>query len=729
LKDPLAEKIDVNVASEKAANIVSQKALLEQQLTQQKTESLQEALKVKMPPGIFGILLTLLCSLPLLKASDPSDSMIWHSPMQIYWTLCLLKLLTGLENAGAKPISRLPLLAISFASFIFIPVFNPHISDLRIDPFLWIWALTQFAMTYLIGNYFDELDLINKAKKGFNNRIKFTLIGNLYLLIGLSTGPWLNVPFLMNTFWFLSQFSFIFIAGWTLRDNIRMQLNRQPTNTEKNLAFVTGEEIRIVYRAFPGVERWIEQRVKQQGSGTGKGLRMLGLALLAPVLLFGGLLIARMLITSNEVQSAVVETTTQNVPVATVASAFPQFLFFALGGIFLVFLARMKFNRMPSHLILNAKGIGFHFGRNLRIKPKMVHWSSLSKISIVKPTGQTSNLRDQLCFHQANGQVMKVNLNALDSYEDKEWILKAIKTWAPSVHRDASVVQCLEPPADYSYTELWLQALSAPPKRERLKPLIEGVKLKQGKYQVEKSLGVGGQGTAYLATDVITGDQIVLKEFILPVYVDVNVRKSALEQFENEARILRQLDHPQIVKLVDYFVEDHRAYLVLEHIDGKSLQKIVEEKGPLPEGEVVSLAKQMCKILEHLHGLSPPVVHRDFTPDNLILSSNGVLKLIDFNVAQQQESTTSGTVVGKQAYLPPEQFRGMPTSQSDIYSMGATLHFLLTGQEPEPISVSHPKRVNASVSEKMNSLVEHSTAIDCSKRYEKIEHLERDLMD
>jgi serine/threonine-protein kinase len=221
----------------------------------------------------------------------------------------------------------------------------------------------------------------------------------------------------------------------------------------------------------------------------------------------------------------------------------------------------------------------------------------------------------------------------------------------------------------------------------------------------------------------------VLKEFILPVYVDVNVRKSALEQFENEARILRQLDHPQIVKLVDYFVEDHRAYLVLEHIDGKSLQKIVEEKGPLPEGEVVSLAKQMCKILEHLHGLSPPVVHRDFTPDNLILSSNGVLKLIDFNVAQQQESTTSGTVVGKQAYLPPEQFRGMPTSQSDIYSMGATLHFLLTGQEPEPISVSHPKRVNASVSEKMNSLVEHSTAIDCSKRYEKIEHLERDLMD
>lgn len=718
------EKVNLNFASENGASSLAHSAKLSRQLSQDRTEALQETAKMKMPPGLAGLLLALLLSMPLLKVSDPVDSMFWHIPMQLFWTLCLFRLIDGLEAVGARSISRIPVALISLASFIFLPVFNSHIRDIRFDPFIWIWAITQFAMTYQIGNYFDELDLLAGIKKGFKNRLSFTLIGNLYLLLGLSTGPWLTSPFLLTLFWFLSQFSFIFIAGSTLRDCIKSQLNRHNTNTEKEIAFVSGDDIGIVYRAFPGIERWLEQRVKQQG--VGKGMKVLGLVLLSPVLLIGGLAVARMFITSPAAMT-VVEQGSKAVPEATVGSVFPQVVFLFMLTLVAVWSAIGRFRSLPTHLILSAKGVGFYFGRDLRKKAKIAAWSNLSKISLIKPKGQTSNLHDQLCFHQANGDVLKVNLNAIDSYEDKEWILKAIKTWAPAVHRDANVLQCLEPPADYSYTELWLQALSAPPKRERLKPLVEGVQLKQGKYQIEKSLGVGGQGTAYLAVDVVTGEKIVLKEFILPVYVDVNVRKSALEQFENEARILRQLDHSQIVKLLDYFVEDHRAYLVLEHIDGKSLQKLVEEKGALPEQDVISLANQMCKILEHLHSQAPPVVHRDFTPDNLILSSKGVLKLIDFNVAQQQESTTSGTVVGKQAYLPPEQFRGMPTSQSDIYSMGASLHFLLTGQEPEPISVSHPRTITQSVSEKMNAIVEHATAINLAKRYETIQKLHEDL--
>src|SRR5262249_34843353 len=129
-----------------------------------------------------------------------------------------------------------------------------------------------------------------------------------------------------------------------------------------------------------------------------------------------------------------------------------------------------------------------------------------------------------------------------------------------------------------------------------------------------------------------------------------------------------------------------------------------------------------------LHGLSPPVVHRDFTPDNLILNVDGTLKLIDFNVARQSvESTTSGTVVGKHAYLPPEQFRGMPETQSDIYAMGATLHFLLTGADPEPISVSHPRQICSDVSEELNAVVEKSTALDLQKRYQSVAELKADL--
>jgi len=235
------------------------------------------------------------------------------------------------------------------------------------------------------------------------------------------------------------------------------------------------------------------------------------------------------------------------------------------------------------------------------------------------------------------------------------------------------------------------------------------------------------QGTAYRVQDSDTEEDVVLKEFILPVYVDVAVRRQALERFENEARILKQLDHPQIVSLTDFFIEDHRSYLVLEHINGKSLKQLIMENGPMSEEQVKGLALQMCTILDYLHGLAPPVVHRDFTPDNLILREDGTLKLVDFNVAQQTEATATGTVVGKHAYLPPEQFRGTPVPASDLYSMGATLHFLLTGQDPEPISISHPQKVNASVSGAMDFLVAKATAMSLDDRYASAEEIRNDI--
>ncbi|MBX9686882.1 MAG: serine/threonine protein kinase, partial [Candidatus Obscuribacterales bacterium] len=325
--------------------------------------------------------------------------------------------------------------------------------------------------------------------------------------------------------------------------------------------------------------------------------------------------------------------------------------------------------------------------------------------------------------------IHKINLGSIESIEDRELILKSIQKWAPGVSRSAELIQALEPPPNHSYTELWLQALSAAPKRERLKPLSSGTYLKKDSYMVIEQLGSGGQGMAYLANDAY-GSTVVLKEFIMPVFVDVNVRRSALEQFENEAKLLRQLNHPQIVKLIDFFVEDHRSYLVLEHINGMSLQDLVKKRGALPEKDVISLIQQMSSILSYLHNLNPPVVHRDFTPDNLILNKDGTLKLIDFNVARQViESTTSGTVVGKHAYLPPEQFRGMPERASDIYSMGATIHFLLTACEPEPISSSHPQKLRPELSPILSKMVEKATALDLKKRFRTIEELDNFMKD
>jgi serine/threonine protein kinase len=109
-------------------------------------------------------------------------------------------------------------------------------------------------------------------------------------------------------------------------------------------------------------------------------------------------------------------------------------------------------------------------------------------------------------------------------------------------------------------------------------------------------------------------------------------------------------------------------------------------------------------------------VHRDFTPDNLILTSSGLVKLIDFNVAQQTSGTVTATVVGKHSYLPPEQFRGKAAPGSDIYALGAMLSFLLTAKEPEPLSVAHPHALNPAVSESLDLIISQATQLDCAAR-------------
>jgi serine/threonine-protein kinase len=136
----------------------------------------------------------------------------------------------------------------------------------------------------------------------------------------------------------------------------------------------------------------------------------------------------------------------------------------------------------------------------------------------------------------------------------------------------------------------------------------------------------------------------------------------------------------------------------------------------------------MCDILGYLHRRQPPIIHRDFTPDNLIMDNSGNVKLIDFNVAQQLEAQTTKTVVGKHSYIPPEQFRGKAVLQSDIYSFGATISFLLTGNDPEPITQAHPRSQQGLVSEQLDSIVAKCTALTLINRYQDCQELKTDLV-
>jgi serine/threonine protein kinase len=225
-------------------------------------------------------------------------------------------------------------------------------------------------------------------------------------------------------------------------------------------------------------------------------------------------------------------------------------------------------------------------------------------------------------------------------------------------------------------------------------------------------------------------EHVVLKETVLPIYVDDRARAKALGRFERDAKLLASLKHPLIVRLDDFFVENNRAYLALEYIPGLTLKEKIEADGPLEEGEVKRLALMMADILEYLHERTPPVEHRDFTPDNLILTNDGKVKLIDFDVALEQSSfsQTNATIVGKQAYIPLEQFRGKPCPQSDLYALGATLSYLLTGEEPPALQSSSPKQLKPEVSEEFDQIIARATALEISERIDCAKSLRKLLL-
>lgn len=307
--------------------------------------------------------------------------------------------------------------------------------------------------------------------------------------------------------------------------------------------------------------------------------------------------------------------------------------------------------------------------------------------------------------------------------------LSAVRTYAPHADLSPKLRNLVNAPevSRTNYTELWLHEFSRAPKRTRLEPLEAGTKLCKDRYEIVGRLGTGGQGVAYLAIDHEDKQDVVLKEYILPVYREADFLEEARQKLEREASILKKLNHPQIIRLLNFFMEDYRGYLVLEYVEGETLRALVVREGAQPEKIASKLIQQVCNIAMHLHALEPPVVHRDITPENLILQPDGTVKLVDFNVAQQSGSQTTATIVGKHAYIAPEQFRGKPTTQSDIYSIGCTMHFLLTAQDPEAITRSSPNCVTECISDWSNSIVEKATATSTEMRYQCVKDMLIDL--
>lgn len=206
----------------------------------------------------------------------------------------------------------------------------------------------------------------------------------------------------------------------------------------------------------------------------------------------------------------------------------------------------------------------------------------------------------------------------------------------------------------------------------------------KGKYQITGILGEGGVATTYAAKDINTGEQVAIKVLSLQHITDWKI----LELFEREAKILAQLNHSSIPRYIDYFEintpENRAFYIVREIAPGKSLAELVDNGWRTNEREVREIAIQILSVLVYLHGLTPPIFHRDIKPQNIIYHNQQVY-LIDFgsitNIYQNTIARGS-TIVGTFGYMAPEQFSGKTSAASDLYSVGATLLFLLSHRSP-----------------------------------------------
>jgi serine/threonine protein kinase len=241
----------------------------------------------------------------------------------------------------------------------------------------------------------------------------------------------------------------------------------------------------------------------------------------------------------------------------------------------------------------------------------------------------------------------------------------------------------------------------------------------QTRWEVVKQLGQGGMGTVYLARDLRLSNRLCVVKRLRVDFFREEDRQQALAFFQREAMVLSSLKHPNIVLIHDYFEEDENYYLVMEYVEGENLQaKLVDSGHPFTEEEVVEWAVKVCEVLHYLHRHNPPVIYRDLKPSNIMVDNTGTIKLVDFGIARPYAEESDNTHVVSGGYSPPEQYWGGADPRSDLYGLGATMHFLLTGVEPLALQTSSPQQVNPRVSSRIDRVVQRATSQDVWLRYQ-----------
>ena len=249
-----------------------------------------------------------------------------------------------------------------------------------------------------------------------------------------------------------------------------------------------------------------------------------------------------------------------------------------------------------------------------------------------------------------------------------------------------------------------------------------------GKYEVLREIGRGGMSVVYLAMDTHLNKQWAVKE----------IRKKGSGKNDEivvnsllaEANMMKRLDHPSLPRIVDIIDNGVTIYVVMDYIEGESLDKILLEYGAQPEEKVINWAMQIADALAYLHSQKPPIIYRDMKPANVMLKPEGNIKIIDFGIAREykEQNLADTTVLGTKGYAPPEQYSGQTDPRSDIFALGMTMHHLLTGVDPRNGEPYAPVRQwNPELSEGIEIIIDRCVQPASENRYQSCADLIYDL--
>src|SRR5436305_1537806 len=247
--------------------------------------------------------------------------------------------------------------------------------------------------------------------------------------------------------------------------------------------------------------------------------------------------------------------------------------------------------------------------------------------------------------------------------------------------------------------------------------------LLNNRFQLISRIGQGGMGAVYKASDTQLFDRLVAIKEMSKAGLPPHRVEEAEASFEREARLLAELNHPNLPRIYDHFTENDRSYLVMDFIEGETLEKQLEDRNgkPFPVEEVLDWAEQLCKVLDYLHNHQPPIIFRDLKPANVMVSESGHIFLIDFGIARLFKPGQSHDTValGSPGFAAPEQYgKAQSTPRSDIYSLGALLHCLLTGLDPseQPFFFKQASELNPAVPYELDELLQRMLHMDAEKR-------------